>query len=90
LEQSRATRRDHGISATYHTLFLPYLIGGINLSKSRKYKNILKNNKVDLVINDGRSILLKIIFEDVIQMTEKIVLGVKNYVIMMRHYIQGY
>jgi len=29
--------------------------------------------------------LLKIIFVDVIQMTEKIVLGVKNYAIMMRH-----
>jgi hypothetical protein len=29
--------------------------------------------------------LLKIIFADVIQMMGKIVLGVENYVIMMRH-----
>ena len=34
-----------------------YLYSGINLSKSRKYKNILKNNKVDLVIYDGLSIV---------------------------------
>jgi pyridoxamine 5'-phosphate oxidase family protein len=29
-----------------------FYIGGINLSKTRKYKNVLKNNKVALVIDD--------------------------------------
>ena len=33
-----------------------FYIGGINLIKSTKYKNILKNNKVALVIDDLRSI----------------------------------
>ena len=29
-----------------------FYVGGINLSKTRKYKNVLKNNKVALVIDD--------------------------------------
>jgi pyridoxamine 5'-phosphate oxidase family protein len=29
-----------------------FYIGGINLSKTRKYKNVLKNSKVALVIDD--------------------------------------
>jgi nitroimidazol reductase NimA-like FMN-containing flavoprotein (pyridoxamine 5'-phosphate oxidase superfamily) len=30
-----------------------FYVGGINILKSRKYKNILKNNKVALVIDDN-------------------------------------
>src|SRR5437879_13547705 len=29
-----------------------FYVGGINILKSRKYKNVLKNNKVALVIDD--------------------------------------
>jgi pyridoxamine 5'-phosphate oxidase family protein len=33
-----------------------FYVGGINILKSRKYKNILKNNKVALVIDDLKTI----------------------------------
>ena len=33
-----------------------FYVGGINLSETRKYKNILKNNKVALVIDDLRTV----------------------------------
>jgi pyridoxamine 5'-phosphate oxidase family protein len=33
-----------------------FYVGGMNLPKSRKYRNVLKNNKVSLVIDDLRSI----------------------------------
>jgi pyridoxamine 5'-phosphate oxidase family protein len=33
-----------------------FYVGGINILKSTKYKNVLKNNKVALVIDDLRSI----------------------------------
>jgi pyridoxamine 5'-phosphate oxidase family protein len=33
-----------------------FYVGGMNISKSTKYKNVLKNNKVALVIDDLRSI----------------------------------
>jgi len=33
-----------------------YYVGGINILKSRKYKNVLKNNKVALVIDDLKTI----------------------------------
>ena len=33
-----------------------FYVGGINILKSRKYKNVLKNNKVALVIDDLKTI----------------------------------
>ena len=33
-----------------------FYVGGINLLKSRKYKNVLKNNKVALVIDDLKTV----------------------------------
>jgi len=33
-----------------------FYIGGINLSKTRKYKNVLKNKKVGLVIDDLKTV----------------------------------
>lgn len=33
-----------------------FYVGGINLLKSRKYKNVLRNNKVALVIDDLESV----------------------------------
>jgi pyridoxamine 5'-phosphate oxidase family protein len=33
-----------------------FYVGGMNISKSTKYKNVLKNNKVAIVIDDLRSI----------------------------------
>jgi PPOX class F420-dependent enzyme/OxyR family protein len=37
-------------------LFVIVGVGGINILKSRKYKNVLKNNKVALVIDDLKTI----------------------------------
>jgi pyridoxamine 5'-phosphate oxidase family protein len=36
-----------------------FYVGGINILKSRKYKNVLKNNKVALVIDDLKVIALR-------------------------------
>jgi pyridoxamine 5'-phosphate oxidase family protein len=33
-----------------------FYVGGLNILKSRKYKNVLKNNKVAIVIDDLRSV----------------------------------
>jgi pyridoxamine 5'-phosphate oxidase family protein len=33
-----------------------FYVGGMNLMKSTKYKNVLKNNKVALVIDDLKSV----------------------------------
>ena len=33
-----------------------FYVGGINILKSRKYKNVLKNNKVALVIDDLKTV----------------------------------
>ena len=33
-----------------------FYVGGMNILKSRKYKNVLKNNKVALVIDDLKSV----------------------------------
>jgi pyridoxamine 5'-phosphate oxidase family protein len=33
-----------------------FYVGGMNILKSRKYKNVLKNNKVALVIDDLKSL----------------------------------
>ena len=33
-----------------------FYVGGINLLKSKKYKNVLKNNKVALVIDDLKTV----------------------------------
>jgi hypothetical protein len=33
-----------------------FYVGGMNLMKSTKYKNVLKNNKIALVIDDLKSI----------------------------------
>ena len=33
-----------------------FYVGGINILKSRKYKNVLKNNKVAIVIDDLKSV----------------------------------
>jgi pyridoxamine 5'-phosphate oxidase family protein len=33
-----------------------FYVGGMNLSKSTKYKNVLKNNKVAIVIDDLKSV----------------------------------
>jgi len=33
-----------------------FYVGGMNILKSRKYKNVLKNNKVAIVIDDLRSV----------------------------------
>jgi nitroimidazol reductase NimA-like FMN-containing flavoprotein (pyridoxamine 5'-phosphate oxidase superfamily) len=34
-----------------------FYVGGINLLKSKKYKNVLKNNKVALVIDDLKMLI---------------------------------
>ena len=33
-----------------------FYVGGMNILKSRKYKNVLKNDKVALVIDDLKSV----------------------------------
>ncbi|MDQ6864564.1 MAG: PPOX class F420-dependent oxidoreductase, partial [Thermoproteota archaeon] len=33
-----------------------FYVGGMNILKSRKYKNVLKNNKVAIVIDDLKSV----------------------------------
>jgi pyridoxamine 5'-phosphate oxidase family protein len=33
-----------------------FYVGGMNILKSRKYKNVLKNNKIALVIDDLKSV----------------------------------
>ena len=33
-----------------------FYVGGINILKSRKYKNVLKNNKVALVVDDSKTV----------------------------------
>jgi pyridoxamine 5'-phosphate oxidase family protein len=40
-----------------------FYIGGMNLLKSTKYKNVLQNNKVAIVVDDLKSVVLGILAE---------------------------